>query len=716
MFAFAAVAVIAVGMVVNPPTGGKHAFTKDSDYRSESESGCTNSGKGCHGDEDSYDDFNTYHPNAKCTSCHDYQGASCIPCHSPNSNHECQECHDGSVEEAADTVRLTDPYPRGHYRETTHTATGEKMSAEVRGAQGGKAQATCRDCHSRDLRASHTDVPEIDGSSYGDEIGCGECHNDTRAGGQAQVLSDWKGRTCGDCHTAKSSAPMHGTDVVEGVKAKSSQRCGSTGTGCHEGNDLHALHPDAPKTCSGSSADGEPGCHELDTEAKKPTAVTCGGKGEQTCHLGYRNTDSSHKNYKKAHAPKLQVAAEDTSYEDIACGSCHRMGADSPSLTEEHALATSERTATPKDACRNCHAHPASQETLDDGWEARDDTEACSTCHGHEGLGEGHADDLTDVHTATDSMGCASSGPGCHPTADLAQVGRPTTSANLHRDCLRCHDWTRSNGNVAYDPSADSCGSGRECHGVAGQYDPATSVHAGSRGLTDGGEAAHHTASARQAASTLTDVATGRSVACSECHTMALGAEHTRPNSSLAKGVGNACSRCHNYDSTTSSAVKGDWLQREGTGACAECHEDGSAGSPHVAIGTSHVGRELQPNGVAKSGYCTDSGCHEDTDLRRLHAAQGCTVSGCHSPAGDIFGRNTASCGGSDPAVACHARVHTLIDGNDIVHHVAGSAQAKSIYEDEASGVRTACVECHTMFLTDEHERANSSIAAGAGR
>ncbi len=130
LFAVAAIAAVIFSAVWNPPTGSVHDFTEASDYKIERESGCTNSGKGCHGSETEYTDFNDYHPNAECTTCHDYQGVGCIPCHKPRE-HECQVCHDGTLEAAPNRMRLAAPYPRGHYRETTHTVTGTDMQATM---------------------------------------------------------------------------------------------------------------------------------------------------------------------------------------------------------------------------------------------------------------------------------------------------------------------------------------------------------------------------------------------------------------------------------------------------------------------------------------------------------------------------------------------------------------------------------------------------------
>ncbi|MDP2401348.1 MAG: hypothetical protein Q8M66_05155 [Actinomycetota bacterium] len=182
------VVALVFAMTWNPPTGKVHEFISASDYNPSRESGCTNSGDGCHGFEESHGDFNAHHPETDCGTCHEYQDVGCIPCHSP-SQREYEPCHDGSMPGAVDCVRLTDPAPGGHYNEAAHTAVGTDMTQIVRVREGGKAGAVCTDCHSRDLCQSQTGIPEVEGSPYGPDIGCGECHNDERRALQAKWLA-----------------------------------------------------------------------------------------------------------------------------------------------------------------------------------------------------------------------------------------------------------------------------------------------------------------------------------------------------------------------------------------------------------------------------------------------------------------------------------------------------------------------------------------------
>ncbi len=645
-FALGAVLALVFSATWNPPTGTVHSFTKASDYRPDREGGCVNSGKGCHGSETSYTSFNDYHPAAKCTDCHDYQGVGCIPCHSP-ANHECQVCHDGTMPQSPDRVRLTDPYPRGHYRETTHTAMGTPYDANVKTAPKGKARATCKSCHARDLMNAHAKVTPAAGSPYGTDLGCGECHNDVRSAGQAEVLSDWKKRRCEDCHRLGTSSPMHGTAVADKVAAKSPEGCDDTGTGCHSSSDLHALHPDRPVDCSGSAVKGEPGCHNLDIQAHVPQAKSC-GIGKKSCHSTYDNDALSHKNDQDVHAPDGTAAAEDTSVSETACGDCHFMAPDGMSLAQEHDRSTSTRSA--QGTCRGCHNDPASAIAIAKDWPGSDGPGACDVCHGHAGLDATHGDPDSSSHQATGSEGCALSGAGCHPTSDLSAVGAPDTGG-LHRDCVRCHAKTASDGNIAYDPTAKSCGSARACHSATGAYDPASGVHDGAT-RTDGTDARHRATALGDAS--ITDTATSITIACPACHQPALGTEHTRAGNALATGAGTSCTRCHNAQSETSKVVKASWPARTKANACSSCHDGTGTQAPHALIGESHGGRELADGGAPDSGACVTTGCHLTTDVRLLHRRLGCTVKGCHSDEGNIVGLDTLSCGGSDPETSCH--------------------------------------------------------------
>lgn len=655
IYALAGLAILIFSAVWNPPTGSVHDFTEASNYRADREGGCTNSGKGCHGDETSYRSFNDYHPKATCTTCHKYQGVGCIPCHSPK-NHECQVCHDGSLPQAPDRVRLADPYPRGHYRESTHTAMATPFDKPVRSSAKGRAKAACKACHARDLASAHLGVPETKGSEYGPEIGCGECHNDTRSSGQAQVLADWKPkRSCEACHRKGSSTPMHAAGVAPAVKGTSKEGCGATGRGCHDGYDLHALHPDRPRNCSASEK-GEGSCHDLELESAPAKQRSC-SSGDTSCHKRYVNDDYGHKKDETVHSPEGTSASGDTSYFKTGCGDCHWMEPDGTSLVGEHLRSTSSRTGA--NVCTSCHNNTASAEAIRRDWPRRDSSSGCADCHGRGSLDPVHGDDIAPSHKAAGSAGCASSGAGCHPTSDLSAVG-PT---GLHLTCLRCHDATPSDGNLAWDPGANSCGEGRACHAARGDYEPRSAIHAGTDRV-DGLDPAHRASRAFEA-NVVSDASSGTSARCGQCHARVLGAEHARPNGSLARG--NTCRGCHNANARTARAVKLDWPGSEGAMPCEDCHAASAITARHGALPTSHTGVELAENGTATPGSCATVGCHATSELLQLHKQTGgCTTSGCHRSTGDIFGKSTRSCGGPENGPACHAG-YSALGGHDKV-------------------------------------------------
>lgn len=709
LFSVGAIALVAFSMVWNPPTGRVHSFTQASDYNPVKESGCTNSGEGCHGEETEYRDFNAYHPNSDCTSCHDYQGVGCIPCHSPDG-HECQTCHDGTMEAAGDRLKLSDPWPRGHYRETTHTVTGTDLTEIMRAAEDGAAQANCRACHARDLYTAHKDVPAVEGSAYGTTVGCGECHNDTRSAGLAQVKSKWKRRRCEDCHGAETSSPMHDPAVAPSAEPSSTGAgCDRTGEGCHDVRDLHALHPNAPEDCSGSATSGEPGCHDLGLQAHVPTATACGAGTDDACHAPYENDELSHENDQGVHSPG-GVVAVDESFFGVACGRCHDMRDDGVSLISEHALPTSAQSDG--GPCGGCHNHSASVETIAEDWPERDEPAACESCHGSHGLDAVHTALETGRHLADDSGGCSQSGIGCHPTADLSSVKTTDGDDGLHDTCLRCHDRTRSDGNLAYNPAASSCGANRACHNRDGFYARARPIHQDAAGMPVDGTDRRHTATLDQAEAQSTDIASGVTSYCSDCHGMVLGTEHARPNSALVDFQPNVCAGCHNASDETAAVVKDGWPSRTSPWACEACH--GFENVAHENIDTAHAAVTLDATGTPTISACASADCHETVDLRVLHSRTGCTTLGCHQPDGDIRGLAVTTCGGPDTGVACHTRMHAGVDGYDTLH-LAGDAQRDESMEDTASGLFPTCAECHTMLITTEHERPNSSLVEGDG-
>ncbi len=274
------------------------------------------------------------------------------------------------------------------------------------------------------------------------------------------MLAGWTTNACSDCHSIGSSAPQHGTTAPVAT-ATSTEGCGASGTNCHTTYDVHALHKDAAG-CTLS------GCHDATLQARQADG--------QDLRLGRRAatrpTRPTRATIRRAnHAPTNSAQANAT-FAGTACDACHVVAG---GLNAEHSLATSAKTTNATNVCLNCHNNTASTTTIANNWSAKDTTSACAACH--TGALAVHASVDATLHAAASSAGCASTGAGCHNTANLSAVGA-NKSANIHDTCLRCHDRTATAPNMAFDPAKDSCAS---CH-ASGSYNSATSVHNGTGG------------------------------------------------------------------------------------------------------------------------------------------------------------------------------------------------------------------------------------------
>ena len=80
-------------------------------------------------------------------------------------------------------------------------------------------------------------------------------------------------------------------------------------------------------------------------------------------------------------------------------------------------------------------------------------------------------------------------------------------------------------------------------------------------------------------------------------------------------------------------------------------------------------------------------------------------MTGCHSPVGDISGRNVASCGGLSELSGCHAGFSAT---NHFVSHAADAkGSAKGI--TYVAGANAGCFGCHAPDLRFEHARELAS-------
>ena len=667
-----------------------HPFTSSSYYDLDFETGCTNQ-PGCHNQtgSDTSDYSSGYHPSSGCETgaCHisvskaGYAGDG-----------DCDSCHDSNYTGGADRIPVNGNFPAGHYSETTHTAVGMTNTLSV---GGGSASASCNDCHGpgiggagNALANQHTQI-SIGGSPYGTALSCGECHGDLRVNGLTEVGNNWSTNACIDCHTIGNTySPFDHASTVPAVN-ESGSSCGNTGINCHVSTELHELHKNAAGGCNLT------GCHNYSQQANVPTALGCGGA--TSCHTGYTNTTHTHAADAAKHQPTTLTQANATQW-SVACGSCHDIRNSNASLTLEHDLATSVKSASANN-CLNCHNNTASTTAVTNNWSAKDTTGACAACHTG-GLAI-HADENTAAHSTEANTGCASTGAGCHNSADLSKSG-PTNvvNTNIHNSCLRCHDRTGAAswstgmigtaGNLVYAPTAKKCGQATGCH-TSASYNPASGYHRIGRGdVVDGNDVKHTDA---DMTGTLTSGVA--SASCSTCHSGGLTTAHA---ASLT-GWTNVCTECHNSTLGTSvspAQVKGGWTSDD----CLDCHAAGASGTKvpnwHSKYGTaSHQGTTTQ--GCGSSGV----GCHQTLDLAALHGiteTSGCALTGCHDAQNKAMGLAAKSCGVGG---TCHntytATSHGASTGDDANH--TDSSMTGTV----GSGANNTCAACHAGTLTAAH-------------
>lgn len=667
--------------------GGDHSYTSASDYVDATQSGCTNSGAGCHGTDLTYADMRSQYGHTGCTNG---------PCHTSASKPDvvapldCVKCHAGAYAGAPDAFALTDPAPVGHYPEGLHTSPNGIMTTRYVSA-GGTASAACIVCHDRTLPVAHG---TIGSAAYGTKLSCAECHNDLGTGGLLQVRADWSNKMCEDCHSVGSAAPAHGSSPPV-VSGESPAGCAGSGAGCHA-VDLHAIHADASSCMLG--------CHTKDAGAVQKTC----GAADSGCHKYY---DSGH--YEEfAHTAAGDIDGSET----VSCVTCH-----SKPLGQAHAN-------TQASACSGCHGDPLANGVVEAGWDRN-----CGACHlfRHEGLpnhagrpvagqsclGSGcHPNDATSLMDVHSSVPGSCSIAGCHDAGNIDQ--RPTkTSCGTGGDC---HDGKldgNHGGDHSYTAASDyglvaetGCtNSGDGCHGSdlsrdirtyhasSGCQDGAchdqdqdeaitppdecAACHSGNYrnapdvvALTDPAPAGHYGVATHTATSMGRVLTAGgtASATCTVCHDAGLLDAHS-PISVTGSPYGSAvsCYECHNDTRSNGfSEVLANWR----TDTCDDCHNATATAPMH----------QNPPAVVANTtaGCTTGSGCHA-TELHALHRnAQSCVLSGCHVTKNTA--PNARSCGAGGTC-------HTGLSGSHKEDH-------------DTTGVADAgCQGCHFRYLDDEH-------------
>ncbi|MDP2234628.1 MAG: hypothetical protein Q8K89_13400, partial [Actinomycetota bacterium] len=285
------------------------------------------------------------------------------------------------------------------------------------------------------------------------------------------------------------------------------------------------------------------------------------------------------------------------------------------------------------------------------------------------------------------------------------------------------HDRTATAPNLAYNPTADTCGSGRACHGTATQYNTSTAVHNGSGGLADGNDATHHTDATMTGKVDGTTYDTGGSNTCASCHSGTLATAHATP----LTGWANTCTGCHNSTLATNVApnqVKAGWA----TDDCGDCHV---AGASTAKVPNLHSVYTLAKHTATPGTSCTLGSCHGGTtDVRAIHNRvfknAGATGQGCAAAGSDAKGANpachalnkamntvgTMSCGTTtgSQTTKCHV---LYTSSNHVPNHdmysianTAGQLGAASysyngiLYTPETSW---GCGGCHYTDLIKEH-------------
>jgi len=712
--------------------GVDHAYTAASNYSQTTsetvggESGCAGSGAACHGAAGSGDGVTDFHAakTSGCTSTDKCHGSSSMDAtfKAAGSGTDCVRCHAGGFVNGTDASPLSSLSPSGHYGDTTHTATGGLGNV----TSGGTASAACSTCHSLSLKDAHGAARTgFSSTTKGAYVTCQECHGYS-VGMSAVVTGNWAGKACSACHTGTAGLAGLAHTTTAPVVNEVTTTCGSTtGLNCHVTTDLHALHKNAAGGCNLS------GCHDYTKQGYVPTAKSCGTGG--TCHGTYTKTTHTHTVGGDAakHQPSSSVPASDTTYYSTQCGQCHDMRTSGSSLTTEHALATSAKT-TNADTCLNCHNNvtPAVTTAITNNWSAKNTagtgaTSSCGVCHQSGALAI-HVDTSSTAHADVVSTGCSSTGPGCHNSSDLSQVGPVTTvNTNIHSSCLRCHDreatattWTSAMlttpANMKWNPALDTCG-GTECH-LAANYNPAAGAtqyyhRIGQANVVTGDDTKHTANAAYMASAENSGTATN---VCSDCHIGTLASEHatTGPAATPTKvgcttgGYAGNTAGCHNTTTgsvaaSSAAMVKNGW--NSGTKTCQNCHS-----AKHNAIGTSHTGTSTQSCGTSGNG------CHTSYDLVALHKSVagggGCRLSGCHDAANKSQRPAKKSCGtGQD----CHTaftptaghRANTITGSETPTHTVAAASMlaTEGVYSAGNYNDSRTCDTCHFSTMGVEH-------------
>jgi hypothetical protein len=564
------------------------------------------------------------------------------------------------------------------------------------------------------------------------------------------------GRTC---HNVQSVDVIHNNSIAT-VTTADTTRCKT----CHTSTAVPTTKNCEDAACHGGihPADHTPtnspecvSCHDAATDVRPLHAnkgvnggcnVCHGGFGYPQIHVG-KTADCAQSG---CHATELPVytahyAPAETSHTagttqgsqtlgtwalSARCDACHTMN-----LGTEHSADSAAKSTVPDNYCVNCHranrtllgwsVEPSS--VVDANWPARSTAAACIACHQVDTVTTGHGQiSVTGNHVVTDAVGqtCAATGAGCHPTANMTQVGTPTTTANIHLACTSCHGTSSRAGLAISGALAQGCNADARCHSVG---------YAGTTHRTASGDDATHTATGMNADA---DPAYSNGDLCSNCHSGTLSKAHTDTSTTASLGTGrtgwgataqSSCQDCHNATATTGYAasaniVKGTWNDQ-----CSACH---TTKHPNYtqAKHTATAG-----NGTGSGGCVLESGCHafvsaQSLDVRGLHnsAAAGCTIAGtdangnpgaCHS-LDKAMNTTAMSCGEGGTGQNCHQGYNEMNHGADHNYEpISTYTQSAETAGSEAgcAGSGTGCHGLTTVNKNAVYEIHPSQTMVGCG-
>lgn len=192
--------------------------------------------------------------------------------------------------------------------------------------------------------------------------------------------------------------------------------------------------------------------------------------------------------------------------------------------------------------------------------------------------------------------------------------------------------------------------------------------------------------------------------ACTECHTLAMFDEHSRPSSKTSQSL---CGSCHTvyapfevdtYDSTCSWNAYGPG-----------CHQAANGEQPHNFVDTDH-----DASGVAATAECR--ACHGD-ELSVIHDDSNASRLQHASLAGNAFAADCLLCHGADTfpltkdctSAGCHV-------ASGVVDMASHPAPAHVGTNNNGVVPRTGglvCSTCHVIELVSEHAKGSSATDPG---